>query len=87
VDRLDTWLNAQRGWRRFTLLMLQIGPGAVLLAFCVVRVSGPSLPPLGLAFAGVVALGLVTHRPNGTDSTTACWILPFSFSFPACSSC
>ncbi|HEY5398534.1 MAG TPA: hypothetical protein VIL16_24420 [Trebonia sp.] len=58
MDRLDTWLNAQRGWRRFGLLLVQIGPIAVLLAFCVVRVSGPSLPPLGLAFAGVVALGL-----------------------------
>jgi hypothetical protein len=58
VDRLDTWLNAQRGWRRFALLMVQIGPIAVLLAFCVVGAWGPSLPPLGLAFAGVVALGL-----------------------------
>jgi MFS family permease len=59
VDRLDTWLNAQRGWRRFALLMLQIGPIAVLLAFCCVGASGRSLPPLSLAFAGVVAVGLV----------------------------
>jgi hypothetical protein len=24
VDRLDTWLNAQRGWRRFGLLLLNV---------------------------------------------------------------
>jgi hypothetical protein len=30
MDRLDTWLNAQRGWRRFSLLWL----GSYPLAMC-----------------------------------------------------
>jgi hypothetical protein len=31
VDRLDTWLNAQRGWRRFWLLWLNLYPIAMCL--------------------------------------------------------
>jgi len=31
VDRLDSWLNAQRGWRREALLWLYIAPLAIML--------------------------------------------------------
>ena len=31
VDRLDTWLSAQRGWRRDLLLWLYIGPLVIML--------------------------------------------------------
>jgi hypothetical protein len=31
VDRLDTWLNAQRGWRRLALLWLQLYLPSILI--------------------------------------------------------
>jgi len=58
VDRLDTWLNAQRGWRRPALLLLQIAPVCVLFVFASFDFFD-SDHPSGLGFAGDVALGLL----------------------------
>jgi hypothetical protein len=59
VDRLDTWLNAQRGWRRFGSLMLQVGPPCVLTSFACFGLFRARLPSHGLAFVGIIALGVV----------------------------
>jgi hypothetical protein len=40
MDRLDTWLNAQRGWRRFIFWPLALSiPGALLPANFVMHIT------------------------------------------------
>jgi hypothetical protein len=67
VDRLDTWLNAQRGWRRL-LLMIATWYGSTLCLCCGVwglSTSEFTLPTLDaiviavLAIPGAVCIGLV----------------------------
>jgi hypothetical protein len=58
VDRLDTWLNAQRGWRRL-LLMIATWYGSTLVLCCGVwglSTSEFTLPTLDAIVIAVVAI-------------------------------
>jgi hypothetical protein len=58
VDRVDHWLNAQRGWRRYLLCWLQVGPAIVWIGVCVREVwaMGDRAPAGPLAFGAASAL-------------------------------
>jgi hypothetical protein len=64
MDRLDVWLNAQRGWRRFALLMLQVGAPCVVISFGCFGLLN-RLPAHGLPLAGIIALGVVAAGMTG----------------------
>jgi hypothetical protein len=55
VDRLDTWLNAQRGWRRL-LLMIATWYGSTLVLGCSVWDLSTSEFPLTILDAVVIAV-------------------------------
>jgi hypothetical protein len=62
VDRLDTWLNAQRGWRRLTIIgVATYAPIACLSFACLaffslLSSSGPSVPVRAVVAIAVLAL-------------------------------
>jgi len=58
VDRVDFWLNAQRGWRRFLLCWVQAGPAIVWLGVCVRELwaMGDRAPAGPLTFGAASAL-------------------------------
>jgi hypothetical protein len=69
VDRLDTWLNAQRGWRRLALIGATLYAPTFMTGFCAWlcvglwaggAAQGPTLPALaiGAILAVPAALGL-----------------------------
>lgn len=58
VDRVDQWLNAQRGWRRFLLCWVQAGPAIVWVGVCVRELwaMGDRAPAGPLTFGAASAL-------------------------------
>ena len=60
MDRLDTWLNEQRGWRRLAVIEVSSYMPTVCLGFCVMGVCilgfSSSLPPMPVAAIGAIAL-------------------------------
>jgi hypothetical protein len=74
VDRLDTWLNAQRGWRRLAIIgVATYAPIACLVFACLgffslLSSSGPPVPVGAvvaiavLAVPAAVGLGSITAR-------------------------
>jgi hypothetical protein len=59
VDRLDTWLNAQRGWRRLGLLWLQTFPASILVVNAYLGWRGLSdSQPAGTEWVWLVALAV-----------------------------
>jgi hypothetical protein len=74
VDRLDTWLNAQRGWRRLAIIgVATYAPIACLIFACLgffslLSSSGPPVPVGAVVAIAVlsapaaVGLGSITAR-------------------------
>jgi hypothetical protein len=63
VDRLDTWLNAQRGWRRLAIIGVAWYWPTVCLGFCVsgfctlaFSSSWPSMPALAIVAIAILAI-------------------------------
>jgi Na+/phosphate symporter len=65
VDRLDAWLNAQRGWRRRAIIVAAFDPPTALLGISVSLFidlwaagpsGGPALPALAISAIAVLAL-------------------------------
>jgi hypothetical protein len=74
MDRLDTWLNAQRGWRRLAIIGVSSYMPTVCLGFCVMVFCilgfGSSWPPMPVA--AIVALAvLAIPAAVGFGSTLA----------------
>jgi hypothetical protein len=60
VDRLDTWLNAQRGWRRLAIIGVASYMPTFCLGFCVsgfcILAFSSSLPPMPVAAIVAIAI-------------------------------
>jgi hypothetical protein len=56
VDRLDTSLNAQRGWRRLAIFGMAWYLPIFLIAFCVVVFPGSPTPVLAVVAIAILAL-------------------------------
>jgi NADH:ubiquinone oxidoreductase subunit K len=56
VDRLDTWLNAQRGWRRLATIGVAWYWPTVWIAFCFWVFPRTSLPVLVIVAIAILAL-------------------------------
>ena len=74
MDRLDIWLNAQRGWRRLAVIGVSSYMPTVCLGFCVMGFwilgVSSSLPPMPVA--GIVAIALLAiPAAVGLGSITA----------------
>jgi hypothetical protein len=74
VDRLDTWLNGQRGWRRLAIIGVSSYMPAVCLGFCVMGFCilgfSSSLPSMPVAAIGAIAI-LAIPAAVGFGSITA----------------
>jgi hypothetical protein len=91
VDRLDTWLNAQRGWRRLAIIgVASYAPIACLcfacLGFSLLSSSEPSIPvPAVLAIAilaipaavGVGSITAVIYSRRARNPKRKKGLLPF----------
>jgi hypothetical protein len=58
VDRLDTWLNAQRGWRRLLLMIATWYASTLLLCCCawMLSTSDFALPALDATVIAILAI-------------------------------
>ena len=63
VDRLDSWLNSQAGWRRAVLVWLQMWPPAIMFGCTFWSSTMTGAPGPGLEFFGVVALSVLAAVP------------------------
>lgn len=59
VDRLDSWLNRQTGWRRAVFIWLQMCPLAIMIANVIIEFTHALPPWPGLESLAVVACSLV----------------------------
>jgi hypothetical protein len=59
VDRLDAWLNAQRGWRRLALVWLQLYPASIVIAngYLTWRNRTPDQPP-AISYVSLLTLAV-----------------------------
>ena len=60
MDRLDTWLNGQRGWRRLAIIGVSSYMPTVCLGFCLmgfrILAFSSSLPPMPVAAIVAIAV-------------------------------
>jgi hypothetical protein len=63
VDRVDSWLNRQRGWRRGLLGWLHMYGLTIMVGSALWSLFGPGTPGLGLAFLRVTGWSALAAAP------------------------
>jgi hypothetical protein len=63
VDRLDSWLNRQIGWRQAVLMWVHLCPPAAMIGFGLWGLLGPGSPEPGLTFVKVGAVSVLAAVP------------------------
>ena len=63
MDRVDSWLNSQVGWRRAILIWLTVCPAAILAGCGVWALVTPGAAGLGTGFVEVVVCSVIAVVP------------------------